>query len=135
MKKTHFGFREIPEEEKKEEVKAVFSRVATRYDLMNDVMSVGLHHLWKRFAIAVAGLRNGDIVLDCAGGTGDMTRLATPKVMPKGKVVLADINHAMLLQAKSILCEAGLLVPLVQCDGEHLPLKTVLSLMSFAPLA
>jgi demethylmenaquinone methyltransferase/2-methoxy-6-polyprenyl-1,4-benzoquinol methylase len=123
MKKTHFGFREIPEEEKKEEVKAVFSRVATRYDLMNDVMSVGLHHLWKRFAIAEAGLRNGDIVLDCAGGTGDMTRLATPKVMPKGKVVLADINHAMLLQDKSILCEAGLLVPLVQCDGERLPFK------------
>lgn len=123
MEKTHFGFREIPEEEKKDEVEAVFSRVAFRYDLMNDLMSAGLHRLWKRFAISMAGFRQGDRVLDCAGGTGDMARLAAPKVLPKGEIVLADINHAMLLQGKSILCNRGLMIPLVQCDGEHLPFK------------
>ena len=94
---THFGFQEVAEEEKAHKVEEVFSSVAQRYDLMNDLMSGGLHRLWKRFTVEQSFLRPGNRVLDVAGGTGDLSRLFAKKVGPTGQVVLTDINAAMLL--------------------------------------
>jgi len=119
--KTHFGFEEISETEKRGRVRGVFDSVADRYDLMNDLMSAGLHRLWKRFAVNATGLRPGARVLDLAGGTGDLARLFADRVGPGGEVVLTDINHAMLAVGRDRMIDAGRPLPAVQCDAEKLP--------------
>jgi demethylmenaquinone methyltransferase/2-methoxy-6-polyprenyl-1,4-benzoquinol methylase len=118
---THFGFQQVDEQEKARRVGAVFDSVAPRYDLMNDLMSAGLHRVWKRAALERSAVRPGDRVLDVAGGTGDLSRLFAGRVGPQGTVVLSDINRGMLMQGRDRLNDAGLLVPAVQCDAERLP--------------
>lgn len=120
-KTTHFGFQDVAEDEKAKKVAGVFSSVAGRYDLMNDLMSAGLHRLWKRFAVEMSGLRAGGRVLDVAGGTGDLTALFANRVGPSGEVWLTDINGAMLSRGRDRLLDQGKAVPAVQCDAEHLP--------------
>ena len=119
--KTHFGFDEVAPEEKARRVRGVFDSVASRYDLMNDLMSAGLHRLWKRFAVDATGVRAGMRVLDLAGGTGDLARLIARKVGRTGEVVLTDVNGAMLAEGRDKLLNAGEIVPTVQCDAERLP--------------
>jgi demethylmenaquinone methyltransferase / 2-methoxy-6-polyprenyl-1,4-benzoquinol methylase len=119
--KTHFGFEEIAETEKKGRVRGVFDSVADRYDLMNDLMSVGLHRLWKRFAVDATRVRPGMRVLDLAGGTGDLARLFAERVGAGGTVVLTDINGAMLARGRDRMFDEGRIVPAVQCDAEKLP--------------
>jgi demethylmenaquinone methyltransferase/2-methoxy-6-polyprenyl-1,4-benzoquinol methylase len=119
--KTHFGFEQVAAEDKARRVRGVFDSVAGRYDLMNDLMSGGLHRLWKRFAVNATGVRAGMRVLDLAGGTGDLARLFADRVGPTGEVVLTDINGAMLAGGRDKLLNAGLCVPAVQCDAEKLP--------------
>jgi len=120
---THFGFQQIPLGEKAGRVAQVFDSVAPRYDLMNDLMSFGLHRLWKRFAILLSGVKRGDRVLDLAGGTGDLARLLLPRVTPGGGVVMADINASMLEQGRARLLDEGLCrgLDFVQADAERLP--------------
>jgi demethylmenaquinone methyltransferase/2-methoxy-6-polyprenyl-1,4-benzoquinol methylase len=118
---THFGFKTVAESEKAAKVAEVFHSVARRYDLMNDLMSAGLHRMWKRFAVSQAGLRPGQKVLDIAGGTGDMTRLFLKEVGAAGQVWLTDINHSMLSEGRNRLLNEGTLTPVAQCDGEKLP--------------
>ena len=118
---THFGFKTVAESEKAAKVAEVFHSVARRYDLMNDLMSGGLHRLWKRFAVSQAGLRPGQKVLDIAGGTGDMTRLFLKQVGKSGEVVLTDINYSMLNEGRNRLLNEGTLTPVAQCDAEKLP--------------
>ena len=118
---THFGFQEVPETEKAARVAEVFHSVASRYDLMNDLMSAGLHRLWKRYAVLQAGLRPGQRVLDVAGGTADLTRLFLQEVGPSGQVVLTDINFSMLREGRDRMLNLGQLPPTVQCDAEKLP--------------
>lgn len=120
-KTTDFGYQEIPEDEKSRRVAGVFDSVAARYDLMNDLMSGGLHRLWKRFAVEASGLRPGESVLDVASGTGDLARLFADRVGAHGKVVVTDINSAMLRSGRDRLLDAGKLLPVVQCDAERLP--------------
>jgi demethylmenaquinone methyltransferase/2-methoxy-6-polyprenyl-1,4-benzoquinol methylase len=120
-RKTHFGYREVGEGEKASHVAGVFDSVASRYDLMNDLMSAGLHRLWKAFAVRQAGLRPGMTVLDVAGGTGDLARAFAERVGDSGLVVLSDINAAMLRAGRDKLLDKGRLLPLVQCDAEQLP--------------
>jgi demethylmenaquinone methyltransferase/2-methoxy-6-polyprenyl-1,4-benzoquinol methylase len=120
-KGTHFGFEKVDEEDKARRVAGVFDSVASRYDLMNDLMSAGLHRLWKRCLVERSAVRPGERVLDLAGGTGDLARLFARRVVPGGAVVLADINRKMLLQGRDRLLDAGAVVPLVQCDAEVLP--------------
>jgi demethylmenaquinone methyltransferase/2-methoxy-6-polyprenyl-1,4-benzoquinol methylase len=119
--KTHFGFEEVASAEKARRVRGVFDSVASRYDLMNDLMSWGLHRWWKRFAAEAASVRPGMRVLDIAGGTGDLTRLFVDRVEASGMVVLTDINGAMLQAGRDKLLDAGVTVPVVQCDAEKLP--------------
>jgi demethylmenaquinone methyltransferase/2-methoxy-6-polyprenyl-1,4-benzoquinol methylase len=119
--KTHFGFEEVAPGEKAQRVRGVFESVAGKYDLMNDLMSMGLHRVWKRFAVNATGLRAGMRALDLAGGTGDLARLFAERVGAGGEVVLTDINGAMLERGRDRLVNAGLLVPTVQCDAEKLP--------------
>jgi demethylmenaquinone methyltransferase/2-methoxy-6-polyprenyl-1,4-benzoquinol methylase len=121
QKTTDFGYQPVPEEDKAKRVAGVFDSVAPRYDLMNDLMSVGLHRLWKRFAIEASGVRQGERVLDIAGGTGDLARLFSRRVGPQGEVVLTDINPAMLQQGRDRLLDTGIVLPLVRCDAEKLP--------------
>lgn len=118
---THFGFETVPEGEKARRVKGVFSSVADKYDLMNDVMSAGLHRLWKAFTIQVAGARTGERVLDIAGGTGDLASAFRKQVGPTGQVWLTDINNAMLTHGRDRLLDEGRLGPVAQCDAEKLP--------------
>ncbi len=120
---THFGFQEIPIAEKTRRVGEVFSSVADRYDLMNDLMSFGIHRLWKRFALSQTGLKTGQTALDVAGGTGDLTRGLAKQVGETGHVVLADINAAMLEHGRRRLVDAGIAgnVEYIQADAEHLP--------------
>jgi demethylmenaquinone methyltransferase/2-methoxy-6-polyprenyl-1,4-benzoquinol methylase len=120
-KTTDFGYRKVPEGEKARKVAGVFDSVAPRYDLMNDLMSGGLHRLWKRFAVEASGVRAGGRVLDIAGGTGDLARLFAARVGSGGRVVLTDRNAAMLRRGRDRLLDAGLLLPLAQCDAEALP--------------
>jgi demethylmenaquinone methyltransferase / 2-methoxy-6-polyprenyl-1,4-benzoquinol methylase len=120
-KHTDFGFRTVPEQEKSQHVGAVFSSVAERYDVMNDLMSWGLHRVWKTFAVQVCGLRPGYRVLDVAGGTGDLARKLASKVMPGGTVVLSDVNESMLVRGRDRLLDEGMTIPAVRCDAEHLP--------------
>jgi demethylmenaquinone methyltransferase/2-methoxy-6-polyprenyl-1,4-benzoquinol methylase len=119
--RTQFGFDEVSPAEKTRRVRGVFDSVAGKYDLMNDVMSAGLHRLWKRFAINVSGARAGRRVLDLAGGTGDLAKLFAGRVGPTGIVVHTDINGAMLVAGRDKLLNAGLVLPTVQCNAEMLP--------------
>ena len=119
--KTHFGFRQVDEHQKVNAVAGVFNSVASQYDVMNDVMSLGLHRLWKRHTIAQMGIRAGMKVLDLAGGTGDFTRKMVSQAASSGQVWLADINGAMLKVGKEKLLNEGKVTPIVQCDGENLP--------------
>jgi demethylmenaquinone methyltransferase/2-methoxy-6-polyprenyl-1,4-benzoquinol methylase len=120
---TDFGFEEIPAAEKQQRVGAVFTSVAQKYDLMNDVMSLGIHHLWKRFTLEMCGLRPGQRVLDLAGGTGDLARKQAALVGESGEVVLADINAAMLQRGRDRMIDSGFVnrVTTVQCNAEILP--------------
>jgi demethylmenaquinone methyltransferase/2-methoxy-6-polyprenyl-1,4-benzoquinol methylase len=119
--RTQFGYDQVSPEEKSRRVRGVFDSVAGKYDLMNDVMSMGLHRLWKRFAVDLAGARAGQRVLDLAGGTGDLARLFAARVGPGGTVVHTDINGAMLAGGRDKLLDAGLVLPTVQCNAEALP--------------
>ena len=119
--KTHFGFEQVDDNDKARRVRGVFDSVAARYDLMNDLMSAGLHRLWKRFAVEATGVRAGMRVLDLAGGTGDLARLFADRVGSEGEVVLTDINGAMLAGGRDKLLNAGRVLPTVQCDAEKLP--------------
>lgn len=120
-KNTDFGYTEVPEPEKARRVGAVFDRVAERYDLMNDLMSLGLHRLWKAFAIEVARPRSGERILDVATGSADLARALGRRVGPTGMVCLTDINRSMLQRGRDRVLDRGLLAPAVQCDAEHLP--------------
>jgi len=119
--RTHFGYQEVAADEKTRRVRGVFESVASKYDLMNDLMSGGMHRLWKRFAVAISGVREGSQVLDIAGGTGDLARLYAKAAGASGRVVLTDINGAMLAAGRDKLIDAGLALPVVQCDAEALP--------------
>ncbi|HWQ39020.1 MAG TPA: bifunctional demethylmenaquinone methyltransferase/2-methoxy-6-polyprenyl-1,4-benzoquinol methylase UbiE [Burkholderiales bacterium] len=120
-KTTDFGFQKVPEQEKARKVAGVFSSVARRYDVMNDLMSAGLHRLWKRFAVDVSGVREGSRVLDVAGGTGDLTALLAARVGRQGAAWLTDVNADMLALGRDRLLDRGHAVPVVRCDGERLP--------------
>jgi demethylmenaquinone methyltransferase/2-methoxy-6-polyprenyl-1,4-benzoquinol methylase len=121
---THFGYQEVSPQEKTRRVKGVFDSVAGSYDIMNDLMSLGIHRIWKRDFIATSGIRPGATVLDLAGGTGDITRLLLPKVGPKGRVLLSDINAAMLNVGRQRLENEGIArgVDYVLINAESLPL-------------
>ena len=121
-KTTHFGYRDVAEKDKAKKVAGVFSSVANRYDIMNDLMSAGLHRLWKRFAVEMSAVRKGGRVLDVAGGTGDLSSLFASRVGESGEVWLTDINRAMLERGRDRLIDAGRLMPALQCDAERLPL-------------
>ena len=121
MSDTHFGYSTVAEEAKAGRVRGVFDSVARRYDVMNDLMSLGLHRAWKAYTVAVARIRPGDIVLDVAGGTGDLARAFANRVGPRGLVVLSDINESMLQQGRDRLLDDGVIVPALLCDGEQLP--------------
>lgn len=118
---THFGFQTVNEDEKAKKVGAVFHSVARKYDLMNDVMSFGMHRGWKRFAVEVSGVKEGDRVLDIAGGSGDLSRLFARKAGSTGKVILTYINASMLAVGRDRLIDDGVAVPALQCDAEKLP--------------
>ncbi|MBX3640128.1 MAG: bifunctional demethylmenaquinone methyltransferase/2-methoxy-6-polyprenyl-1,4-benzoquinol methylase UbiE [Nitrosomonas sp.] len=120
-KTTHFGFKTVSETEKAGKVADVFHSVAERYNLMNDLMSAGLHRVWKRFAIDVSGIKPGDKVLDIAGGTGDLSALFLKQVGKTGEVWLTDINNSMLSIGRDRLIDEGTPTPAVQCDAEKLP--------------
>lgn len=120
-KQTHFGFEQVAESEKARRVAGVFDSVAQRYDLMNDLMSGGLHRLWKAFTIDRSGVREGSRVLDVAGGTGDLARVFARRAGKSGEVWLTDINNAMLAHGRDRLCDQGILLPVAQCDAEKLP--------------
>jgi len=120
-KTTHFGYKEVPEDEKVRMVGGVFHSVASRYDLMNDLMSGGIHRIWKAYTVLVANLQEGDKALDIAGGTGDLALAFAGKVGKRGEVVHTDINHAMLSTGRNRLLDAGVVLPTVVCDAEHLP--------------
>lgn len=118
---THFGFKTVEEAEKQHKVGEVFHSVASKYDVMNDVMSAGLHRGWKRFAVDVSGVKLGDSVLDIAGGSGDLSKLFAKKVGATGNVTLTDINASMLTVGRDRMLDAGLNVPAMQCNAEALP--------------
>ncbi|MFQ5982192.1 MAG: bifunctional demethylmenaquinone methyltransferase/2-methoxy-6-polyprenyl-1,4-benzoquinol methylase UbiE [Woeseiaceae bacterium] len=120
---THFGYEAVSQEEKARRVKGVFDSVASRYDVMNDLMSGGLHRLWKRFTIEQANVRRGQVVLDLAGGTGDLTRVLAREVGDTGHVVLADINAMMLREGRCRLIDSGAAgnFSVAQVDAERLP--------------
>lgn len=121
MSETHFGFKTVDEGQKARMVRGVFDSVASRYDVMNDLMSMGLHRVWKAYTMAVSGVREGHQVLDIAGGTGDLSRAFARKVGATGAVVHTDINEAMLRTGRDRLVDEGLVLPTVICDAEKLP--------------
>ncbi|MBI4986214.1 MAG: bifunctional demethylmenaquinone methyltransferase/2-methoxy-6-polyprenyl-1,4-benzoquinol methylase UbiE [Rhodocyclales bacterium] len=121
MSETHFGFETVPEQEKADRVRGVFSSVADKYDVMNDLMSMGLHRLWKAFTIQISGVRSGDRVLDVAGGTADLASAFAKRVGATGQVWLTDINNAMLTRGRDRLLDEGAIQPAAQCDAEKLP--------------
>jgi demethylmenaquinone methyltransferase/2-methoxy-6-polyprenyl-1,4-benzoquinol methylase len=118
---THFGFTEIPHQDKDRRVAQVFDSVATKYDLMNDLMSCGIHRLWKRFTMELSGVRPGHTVLDLAGGTGDLAAKLAPVVGTTGQVILADINASMLQVGRERLLNRGIVVNYAQVNAESLP--------------
>lgn len=121
MTATHFGFDSVDESDKARRVRGVFDSVAPRYDLMNDVMSVGLHRAWKAYAVMVANAREGAQVLDIAGGTGDLAQAFARAAGKTGRVVLTDINEAMLRTGRDRLMDAGHALDAISCDAEKLP--------------
>ena len=121
MPQTHFGFETVDETAKAARVRGVFDSVAPRYDLMNDLLSFGMHRLWKRYAVAVADVRPGMRVLDVASGTGDMARAFVPRVGAQGLVVAVDINASMLALGRDRLIDDGVVAPPAVCDAERLP--------------
>jgi demethylmenaquinone methyltransferase/2-methoxy-6-polyprenyl-1,4-benzoquinol methylase len=121
MADTHFGYQTVDEREKAAKVRQVFDSVAQRYDVMNDLLSFGLHRAWKAYTVNVANVRTGDRVLDLAGGTGDLARAFARKVGSSGTVVHTDINEAMLRTGRDRLLDEGLVLPTVTCDAERLP--------------
>ena len=123
MSETHFGYETVDESAKARRVRGVFDSVAPKYDLMNDLMSLGLHRAWKAYAVAVANLRAGEKVLDIAGGTGDLARAFARKVGASGTVVHSDINEAMLRRGRDRLIDAGGALPTLICDAETLPFR------------
>lgn len=118
---THFGFQTVAESEKAQKVAEVFHSVANRYDLMNDLMSAGLHRLWKHFTIDQSGVHEGSRVLDVAGGSGDLSRAFVKRAGKSGTVILTDINSSMLTVGRDRLFDAGAMPLAAQCDGEKLP--------------
>ena len=120
-KTTHFGFNTIAETEKARRVAGVFDSVAERYNMMNDLMSAGMHRLWKRFAVEASGVKEGERVLDIAGGTGDLSTLFWEQVGRTGEVWLTDINNSMLTIGRDRLLDEGAAVSAAQCDAEKLP--------------
>ena len=121
MSETHFGFSTVDEQSKAARVRDVFDSVAPKYDVMNDLMSLGLHRLWKAYAVAVARVRPGDFVLDIAGGTGDLARAFARPAGARGLVVHSDINESMLRAGRDRLLDHGVVLPTVLCDAESLP--------------
>ena len=121
MSETHFGYQTVAEEEKAKRVAGVFSSVAQKYDVMNDLMSAGLHRLWKKFTIEIANVRPGQRVLDVAGGTADLSAAFARRVGKDGQVWLTDINNAMLGVGRDRLLDQGIMAPVAQCDAEKLP--------------
>ena len=121
MSQTHVGFQTVDERDKARRVRGVFDSVASNYDLMNDLMSGGLHRWWKAYTLMVANPRPGDRVLDIAGGTGDLGLAFAPRVAPTGTVVHTDINEAMLREGRNRLLDQGLALPTLVCDAEQLP--------------
>lgn len=118
---THFGFKTVDEKDKAREVAGVFSSVAGKYDVMNDLMSLGLHRLWKKFTIAASGVRAGQRVLDVASGSGDLALAFAERTGASGEVWVTDINSAMLKVGRDRIIDRGRLLPVVQCDAESLP--------------
>ncbi len=121
MASTHFGFKTVDEREKAQHVRSVFDSVAPKYDVMNDLMSAGLHRVWKRYTLTVANPQPGQQVLDIAGGTGDLSLAFAAKVGPTGRVVHTDINEAMLREGRNRLLDRGVVLPTMVCDAEKLP--------------
>ncbi len=121
MSSTHFGYQTVDEQEKARKVRGVFDSVAPRYDLMNDLMSMGLHRVWKAYTVMVANVQPGQQVLDIAGGTGDLARAFARKVGPTGTVLHTDINEAMLRTGRDRLIDEGVVLPTMVCDAEKLP--------------
>ena len=121
MAQTHFGYQQVDEQDKTQRVRGVFDSVARRYDLMNDLLSFGMHRAWKAYTVTAAAPRRGDRVLDVAGGTGDLARAFARKVGDEGLVVHTDINAAMLSAGRDRLLDEGLALPTAVCDAEHLP--------------
>jgi demethylmenaquinone methyltransferase/2-methoxy-6-polyprenyl-1,4-benzoquinol methylase len=121
MTQTHFGYQTVEDAEKARRVRGVFDSVAGRYDLMNDVLSMGLHRIWKAYTVAVAAVQPGMKVLDIAGGTGDLARAFAKRAGSTGRVVLTDINEAMLRVGRDRLLDGGLVLPTAACDAERLP--------------
>ena len=121
MSTTHFGYQSVDETEKAQHVRGVFDSVAPKYDLMNDLMSMGLHRLWKAFTVRVANLKEGDQALDIAGGTGDLALAFSKEVGKTGRVVHTDINEAMLRTGRDRLLNLGVALPTLVCDAEKLP--------------
>lgn len=123
MSTTHFGFQSVDESEKASRVRGVFDSVASKYDIMNDVMSGGLHRAWKAYTVMVANLKEGDKALDIAGGTGDLALAFSRKVGASGQVVHTDINEAMLRVGRDRLTDKGVILPTLVCDAEKLPFE------------
>ena len=121
MTTTHFGYQSVDEAEKAKHVRGVFDSVAPKYDLMNDLMSMGMHRAWKAFTVMVANIHEGYEVLDIAGGTGDLALAFSKKVGKSGRVVHTDINEAMLRTGRDRLLDAGVALPTLVCDAEKLP--------------
>ena len=121
MATTHFGYQSVDEQDKARRVRGVFDSVASRYDLMNDLMSAGLHRAWKAYTVMVANVQPGQRVLDIAGGTGDLALAFAKKVGPMGQVVHTDINEAMLRTGRDRLLDAGVILPTAVCGTEKLP--------------
>jgi demethylmenaquinone methyltransferase/2-methoxy-6-polyprenyl-1,4-benzoquinol methylase len=124
MAQTHFGFQTVDEADKARKVRGVFDSVAARYDLMNDVMSMGMHRAWKAYTVAVAQVKPGHRVLDIAGGTGDMAKAFARQAGPEGVVVHTDINETMLRTGRDRLLDVGLALPTITCDAERLPFRS-----------
>jgi len=123
MTKTHFGYTQVDEGDKAARVRGVFDSVASKYDLMNDLMSLGMHRAWKAYTVAVANVRRGDKVLDIAAGTGDLARAFSAEAGATGLVVHTDINEAMLGVGRDRLVDAGVVLPTAACDAERLPFR------------
>jgi len=124
MSDTHFGFTTVDEQAKAERVRGVFDSVAPKYDVMNDLMSLGLHRLWKAYTVGVARVRPGDVILDIAGGTGDLAGAFAEPAGARGLVVHSDINESMLRQGRDRLLDEGIVLPTLLCDAESLPFAT-----------